>query len=245
MCFSATASFTLAAACTGVGLFSIAKCPAPGYLPLALIPLGFGAHQAIEGMVWLQIAANPGAATSGLEPALFMLFATILWPVAVPAAIRAEVGSPGRRQALNTLLVIGALIALAFLVKLFVADTSAYVDGHHLRYVQTIPALPDSQPWQLLAALSQNNLILLPYAAVAVLSMALSGLNAVRGFGALVALNLILVMVLDRPVLISVWCFFAAVGSILIALAMLEARARPHAGTATGQAGRIRSRASP
>lgn len=224
MCFSAVASFTLAAACAGAGAYSVARCPAPKYLPLAVMPLGFGVHQAIEGLVWLQIEASPAGIATGLAPVLFMLFATILWPVFVPAAIRAAEEAPRRRQMISILLAVGALIAATFVVKLITADTMAQVEAHHVRYSQAVLS-PPGPPWQWLLEISQNNLIVLPYAAVVVISLFLSRLNAVRGFGALVALNLILTLIMDRPVLISVWCFFAAVGSILIALAMAEARA--------------------
>lgn len=226
MCFSATASFVLAAACAGAGAFTITRCPEPCYLPLAVMPLGFGIHQTIEGIVWLEIAQSPTATASGLMPSLFMLFATILWPVFVPAAVLSEARSPARRRVLGFLTAIGFLIACVFVARLLTAETTAQIMEHHIQYMGTITSPPENTALHMLLAISQNQLVLLPYAAVVVTSLLLSSLKAVQGFGVLVALNLIAVLILDRPVLISVWCFFAAVGSILIVLAMVEAQSR-------------------
>ena len=231
MCFSATASFTVAAACAGAGAFAVAKCPAPKYLPLACMPLAFAVQQGVEGLVWLQIGSSANAMATGVFPALFVFFATVFWPVFVPFAIRAEKHEPERRWTLSVLLAIGLIISLAFLLKLLSSDMVAHVESHHVRYTAHSPSAHELKRWLFYKPfITGRDWILVPYAGATVLSLFLSNLQPVRWFGALVMLALLVVLVLDRTVLVSVWCFCAAAGSVMIALAMLHARHEVEAG---------------
>ena len=225
MCFSAAASFTVAGACAAAGVFAVLKCPAPRYLPLAGIPLAFAAQQAVEGLVWLQIGQAPAATAGGLFPAIFIFFATVFWPTYVPFAIRAEEHEPDRRWTLDVLLAIGFVISLAFLSRLVSSDTVAHVEGHHVRYTAQAAGTQTVKHWLFFKQfVTGRDWILAPYAGAVILSLFLCTLRPVRWFGAMVALALLAVLVLDRPVLVSVWCFCAATGSVLIALAMAQAR---------------------
>ena len=222
MCFSAEASFTVAAACAGAGAFAVLKCPAPKYLPLACLPLGFALQQGTEGIVWLEIGASPTGATSGLFPAIFVFFATVFWPTYVPFAIRAEGPGPERRRTLDVLLGIGLIISFAFLIKLLGSHTLAHAENHHVRYTSQVLELKHGPVYR--PFITGRDWILVPYVGVTMLSLFLSSLKPVHWFGVLVVLALIGVLLLDRTVLVSIWCFCAATGSVLIALAILRAR---------------------
>jgi len=223
MCFSAAASFTVAAACAGAGALAVAKCPSRRLMPLALMPLGFALQQAVEGIVWQQIAASPEGIVSGVGPAVFMLFATVLWPAYVPFAVRQSETHPGRRRILDALLIGGGLIALIYITKLLNSVTSAHIVGHSVRYTQdaihSLPVLSALHAWKI----GGLDWLLMPYFAATVGSLALSGLRPVRWFAGFSAAALLLVLVFNRPTLISVWCFFAATGSLMIVLAIYSA----------------------
>ncbi|MEZ5954186.1 MAG: DUF6629 family protein [Hyphomonas sp.] len=224
MCFSATASFTVAAACAGAGLLALHRCPDRKLLPLALMPLGFGAQQAIEGMVWLRIGQSATATDTGLYPALFVLFATVIWPAFVPFAARSAETQPLRRRIQTGLLIAGLLIAALYVSKLLTATTSARIDGHSIYYSQqaltSLPVVGWMHSWKM----GTLHLMLVPYFAAAGGSLAVSSLPPVRWFAAFVAAALTIVFIADRTTLISVWCFFAATGSVMIVLAMERAR---------------------
>ena len=225
MCFSAEASFTVAAACAAAGGFSLMKCPSPRYLPLAFMPLGFAVQQAVEGVVWLQLGQSPDATATGLFPAIFVFFATAFWPTYVPLAIHAEEHGPERRWTLDVLVAIGLVISLAFLSKLFTSDTVAHVTDHHVRYTAQAENTQTLKHWLFYKPfITGRDWILVPYILSAVGSLFLSTLRPVRWFGALVAFALLVVLVMDRKVLVSVWCFCAAAGSVMIVLAILQAR---------------------
>ena len=226
MCFSAAASFTVAAACAGAGAFAVAKCPSPQLRPLALMPLGFAAQQAVEGLVWQQVAASSTGIASGTAPAVFMLFATVLWPAYVPFAVRQSETDAGRWRVLDALLVAGGLIALIYITKLLNAVTSAHIEGHSIRYTQqaihSLPVLSALHAWKI----GGLDWLLMPYFAATVGSLALAGLRPVRWFAGFSAAALLLVLIFNRPTLISVWCFFAATGSLMIVLAIYAAGRR-------------------
>lgn len=221
MCFSAEASFTVAAACAGAGVFAVVKCPAPRYLLLACLPLSFALQQAAEGVVWLQIGQSQTGAIVGLFPAVFVFYATVFWPTYVPLAIRAESHGPERRRTLDVLIGIGLIISFAFLLKLVGADTFAHAENHHVRYTAQAHELRHGLVYK--PIITERDWILVPYVGVTMLSLFLSTLRPVRLFGALVMFALIGVLLLDRPTLVSMWCFFAAAGSVLITFAILQA----------------------
>jgi len=80
MCFSATASFSVAATTAVIGLAAVARVRRPRELPLALAPMLFALQQVVEGVLWLQLT---GAGDSGNVAELsfaFRLFAEVLWP---------------------------------------------------------------------------------------------------------------------------------------------------------------------
>ena len=58
MCFSATASFTVAAIAGAAGVASLTQVTRKQDLLLAAFPLLFGAQQAVEGMLWLALGAE-------------------------------------------------------------------------------------------------------------------------------------------------------------------------------------------
>lgn len=220
MCFSATASFTVAAVCAGAGAYSLHKCPAPRYLSLAAIPVIFALHQAIEGVVWLSLGDNTQAA--GLWPALFVFIATAFWPSWVPFAIWRSETDPKRRFWLASLMLVGGLVTTAYLFKLAITDTTAHLSGHSVQYTHSLLDLHILFGWIYSRPLIGLEWILIPYAIAVIGSLALSSLPAVRWFAAFVAVALVLVFLLDRHVLVSVWCFFAATGSLLVAIAMRQ-----------------------
>ena len=222
MCFSAEASFTVAAACAGAGTLSVMKCPAPGYFPLACLPLAFALQQTAEGVVWLQIAQSPAGWTSGFFPAVFVFFATVFWPTYAPLAIRAERHGAERRRTLDVLVGIGLIISFAFLLKLVGSDTFAHAENHHIRYASQTHDFDRGLTYR--PVITGRDWILVPYAGVTMLSLLLSTLRPDRWFGELVLIALIAVLLVDRTVLVSIWCYCAASGSVLIALAILQVR---------------------
>jgi hypothetical protein len=75
VCFSATASFAGAAVITTGGVVALALVTDKRQIPYAALPLGFGIHQFLEGMTWVQLGGATSAALSGWAVHLWVLFA--------------------------------------------------------------------------------------------------------------------------------------------------------------------------
>ena len=216
MCFSDTASFVVASACTVVGVYAVFKPPSRKYLPLAIIPLAFGMHQAAEGVVWQALGQSAGSSVTSHWVTLFVFIATIFWPVFVPvAALQAE-EDRHRKKVLIALTAVGSLVSLVYIVRLVNADVIASVSGSSVMYTSQIRPGIVLPSWLLSEAQGGSDWILVPYAFATIGSLAWSTHLALRLFAVVVALALAVLMVANQTTLVSVWCFLAASGSILI-----------------------------
>jgi hypothetical protein len=74
----------------------------------ALMPLIFGAQQALEGMVWL----NGGEGCGSFAADGFVIFAFVLWPIYTPLACWLSVTVSRPRKILLALVWLGGLMAL-------------------------------------------------------------------------------------------------------------------------------------
>lgn len=224
MCFSEAASYTVAAACAAAGTYSIFRTPFLKHLPIAAIPLAFAIQQAAEGMVWHSLGHGAASPASGAWPTLFTFFATVFWPVFVPIAVFAAEEDRNRKKILSGLVFAGSLVSLYYFVRMLNADVTANVSGHSIQYVSQIKAGISLPSWLLSGAQGGSDWILVPYAAATIAGLAVSSLLALRVFSGVVAISLVVFMQVNQVTLISVWCFFAAVGSIMIIPAVNAAR---------------------
>jgi hypothetical protein len=131
MCFSATASFTAAAGLALVGGATLAAGPSPRMRPLAATPLIFAGHQAIEGFVWLGLAA--GDVSQALIKT-WVFIAEVFWPAFTPLAVIALTRGRRRREGLFALLLTGLIVSFYFLAVLLKNDFSVPDVNHNLRY---------------------------------------------------------------------------------------------------------------
>ena len=204
MCFSATASFTAAAALGATGVWTLTRLRDPHYRLLAAIPLLFALQQATEGLVWMsypwQATGLRAVATQG-----YSVFSHLLWPVYVPWAVRAVETVPWRRSALAVLATAG-LASAAFLAWGMVTTPIEVLPvGGHLEYRSPHFYITVS---------------LVLYLAATTVSLVLSSLSAVRVFGVLALASAALAGLVWAQWFISVWCFFAAALSVYIAYAV-------------------------
>jgi hypothetical protein len=215
MCFSAGGSFGVAAVLAGLGTVSLARDRPPSHGMLAAIPLLFALQQATEGVVWVTVGHASDSALHGLAVAAFLGFAVVLWPVWLPLAFTLPETNPRRRRLLSVLTAIGAVVAVGAAVMLLRGRPAAHVADHHIAYSY---AQADSA---IVLALY------LPiYVIPSVLPFFVSTIRWAKAMGAVLVLALVATFVIERRALTSVWCFFAAILSGFIVLAMAGPRQR-------------------
>ena len=201
MCFSATASFVACGVTAAVGLATIARAQGLNELPLAAIPLVFSVQQGVEGLLWLTLPIAPEGPTSTLLTQLFLLIATVFWPVFAPIAVLLIEPDAMRRRLLQGCLAIGLSVAGYTLWYGLAGSPAASIANGHIVYSGE-PGL-------------SHELVLLYLLAVGVAPLLSSHLT-ISLFGTVVVLGTFVTYAYYWEAFISVWCFFAAIGSAVI-----------------------------
>lgn len=185
-------------------------------LPAALIPLFFGIQQLSEGRIWASFDENLSpiklelfgsvAASPGFFAALFLFFAFIIWPVWIPLATYLPEKRPTRKTLLSLLLLAG--IATATLSVMSLRDNSITLQVVQ-KSIQYSPEKPLILPF---------NLFITLYGATVILPSLISSVRGFPLFGIFSLAALLISFYLYYSTFSSVWCFFSAWLSIIIAM---------------------------
>lgn len=200
MCFSATASFAAAALVTAAGVYATSRVGNPREWPLAAMPLFFGVQQTIEGGLWLTLPTSPQGAASWLSHA-FLVFALIVWPVLPPMAALVVESDALRRRMIGACALVGGGVSAYFAWMLLTQPHHALIAAGHIQY--DIGATPVSVGGAYIVATT--------------LGLLISSRRAVALLGLIVLAGSIVSYVAYIDTFISVWCFFAAAASVVIA----------------------------
>jgi hypothetical protein len=212
VCFSAAGSFTLSGILIGVGAVSIARASSRPYRLFAATPFIFGAQQAAEGIVWLTIDSPTHATLQRLAVSLFLGFALVVWPTWVPLSLQRIEQNPSRRRALTAVLCFGIVVSACAAWLLTRWQPVAIVAGHSIRYnyagnEHVALHLP----------------LLLAYATATLAPFVLSTATRARTIGVTLLLSVAAATLIRREALTSVWCFFAAILSAQVLIAVKQA----------------------
>lgn len=206
MCFSATASFSAAAALVVVGGVAASRVRQRSELVYALIPAMFGVQQILEGLIWLALA-TPSTAPSclpvgGLTQG-YSVFSQVLWPIYVPLSIWLLERDAARRRLLVVTCIFGALVSVFLLNAMFDNPVVAHLQEQHIAYAFSHTHV-----------VSATLLYLLGTCAAPLVSSHAS----VRAFGVAAMGSAALAYAVYTTWFISVWCFFAGLLSCIVLL---------------------------
>ncbi|MEQ1801864.1 MAG: DUF6629 family protein [Gammaproteobacteria bacterium] len=202
MCFSATASFTAGTLLFAVGVATLGTAKTRAERPFAMIPLLFGIQQLIEGVIWLTFSHDAPLLKQTMTY-LYSGFSHVLWPMYVPFAMAILEAVPWRRTAIFAFEAAGVPVGLYLLYVLVTRPLVAEVVGSHIVYVS-----PHFYQMPVMVA----------YLAATCVSCFFSSHGFVKLFGVLALLSFIAAYLVHITALISIWCFFAAILSLLIYL---------------------------
>lgn len=200
MCFSASASFAAAIIAGTSGGVCLARVRDRGDLLLATIPLVFAVQQTIEGLLWLTLEDKALANRSADLTEGFLVLALVFWPVYAPlATLLAE---PDRRRVrlMSACLAAGLTVAIYFFISLSAFPRTASIEDGHIAY-SADPGLP--------------LLIRLFYPAATSLALMLSSHRIIAISGVLLFIGSVVSYWMYWNAFTSVWCFFAAIASVL------------------------------
>lgn len=202
MCFSATASLAAGGFLLGLGTMTVKAARSPSELPFAAIPLLFAIQQLSEGVVWWTFSHDaPGLNVVMIQ--FYSFFSHVLWPVYVPLAVLLLEPTGWRRRLLKITAVAGLAIGMYLLYSMVEYPITARVTGNHIEYVSP----------HFFAVVTMTGYLL-----ATTLSPMLSSQRTVNLFGVLALISFALAYLIYATWFISVWCFFAAVLSVVVAL---------------------------
>ena len=202
MCFSATVSFIAGASLSAVGTATVKKTKRKEEIPFAMIPLLFGIQQISEGLVWLSFQLNAPLLNISMTY-VYSLFSHVLWPIFIPFAIGLLETTPWRRKVLYGFQLIGIIIGLYLLYSIIKYPITSQSVNKSIEYVSphfyVIPTL-------------------VLYFAATCFSTFFSSHRIINVFGALTLLFAYVAYQFYATTFISVWCFFAAILSLIVYL---------------------------
>lgn len=205
MCFSASASFGASAVLGTIGVVTLTKVKEPKQVPFAIIPIIFAIQQLSEGMLWIGLS-DPGHASWRHFPVyIFLIFAQLIWPVWIPFSVLLLERERTRKRILTVLLAMGLSISLYLLYCLFNYPVSAEISSGHIHYTLNFPMA--------LAGIS-SVLYFIPTAT----SLFFSSVKRMPILGGAILMSFILTKLFFEDYIISIWCFFAAVLSMVVLL---------------------------
>ncbi len=197
MCFSPEASFLASGGLGAAGAVSLAISNGK-QRALAAIPIAFALQQAFEGYQWLCLRAGSVCPVAGYG---FLIFALIIWPCAIPFIAYSI--DEKRRPLIRWFVFLGISISLYFLAMLVLKGASASIYYHSIQYEFT-------------SFIAHPSAVILYIVAVCV-PLAVSSIAFLRWFALVIFSSAVFTYLFYTTAFVSVWCFFAAVLSILIA----------------------------
>jgi hypothetical protein len=203
VCFSAEADIVTGVIVTVVGIDALRHVGHGRESAMAALPVLFGLHQLIEVPVWwgLEGGVSPGLASGAAWLYLAIAFGVIPW--AVPLAVLRLETDPKRRALMSPLLGLGIVVAAVLMFAIVNSPIVVLDGGNHLDYS---------------ASLEFGGLITAFYvvATCGALLFSSDRVAVIHGGVNLIAVTALAVLLATG--VISLWCLWASVTSIAIAI---------------------------
>ena len=203
VCFSAGADIVAGAVVTGIGLDTLRHVRHRRESALALLPILFGIHQLIEVAVWWGVEGRVSPQVMNRAAWLYLIIAFGVIPWLVPHAVRQAELDPQRRVVMAPLVALGGMVALALSVPVFIGPVAVTDGGLHLSYS---------------VDLVFGGFLTVSYVVATCGALLLSSDRAVAWYGAVNLVAVIVLASLLTSAVISLWCVWAAVTSVAIAI---------------------------
>jgi len=215
LCFSTAASFGASAILSVAGVAAVTQAQTKAQRLFAAIPFIFSIQQFFEGLLWLSIK-NPDFVTDRSVPAYFFLFfALVLWPVYIPVTIWLREKDKSRKKILSILLGIGATISACLGSILLLYPVHVMAANHHIHFSFDLPLFAKNITW----------LSSLFYFIPTMIVPFISGSKKMKWLGIVFIASYIFSLIFFSGFLVSVWCYFAALLSIVVLWIVWELRA--------------------
>ena len=202
MCFSATASFVAGAALSAAGVVILSEAKTKKDLPIASIPLLFGVQQIIEGGVWLSFQYG-FSFLNQIATYSFVFFGYVVWPILVPFSVGLLETDILRKKILHVFQFVGTTIGLYLLYFIVQNPITSQIINKSIAY-----SMPEKHGLLLVGM----------YVSATCVSCLFSSHRIINLLGGLAILSLAIAYYFFNASYVSVWCFLAAILSIVVYL---------------------------
>jgi len=211
MCFSPEASFAGGVILSTIGVATVRKVHNPSQILFAAIPLFFGGQQIAEGFLWLALPHADYVGVQKVFTYIFLLMAEVIWPILIPLSVLLMETDAKRRRTIQVLLGLGMVLALYYSFCLLVYNVSPRIVGFHLNYNTDFPdlfALP----------------AFITYLIATITPLFVSSIKRTHLMGWMMFFSCLVTILFFTQYLISVWCFFAALLSVVVYWILRESK---------------------
>jgi hypothetical protein len=210
MCFSATANFVGCAVLGTIGVATIVEVKQRRELLLAAVPCLFALHQGIEGFVWLGLQGKLPAMVAHNAAAAYVLYAQGILPFLLPLSLLLIEPTLKRRRGMLGFVILGALLAIYILWGLIAYPLQVSMGMNGIVYLN---------------AISTTTTVAVLYVIATCGALFFSGFRALVVLGWANLAGLVVVMLVRRLEFTSIWCFYAAVVSVILYFFFRKTRA--------------------
>jgi hypothetical protein len=203
MCFSAEASFAGSAIISAIGVATLTKIKKPAEILFASIPLIFGIQQCAEGVLWITLRSGGHEALENIATYIFLVTALVIWPTMIPLSIWFIEKVKKRKKVLTYLIFLGGILSVFYAFCLIFYNVTPQIQSFHIQYVDEIHEI-------------LVKIVFVCYLVTTITPIFISSVKRMWIFGILIAVSCLITGIFFTQYLTSVWCFFAAIISILV-----------------------------
>ncbi len=203
MCFSMEASFGSGIVLAAIGVVTLKITHKPKHKVFAFIPILFAIQQISEGFVWITLQHAEYAKWQSIPIHIFMVFAHIVWPFWITLSALLLETKPNRKKILSALFGMAILLSGSEIFYMSTREIGAEVTGHHVKYLFEYPPV----------YVIVTDIV---YGLVTIVPCFVSSIKRMWLLGFCFTASLLVSAFFYQAHLLSVWCFFAAILSIII-----------------------------
>ncbi len=207
MCYSPEADLVAGLVVGAVGIDALYHADDRRRKTLAAIPLLLAAHQLMEAVAWWGLEGQGSRAAGDVAVSVFLLIALVVVPSVVPFAVMRSEPNLRRRRRMVPFVVLGIAVAAVRLMGMATNPYGAAIGGRYIAYETVILG---------------GGLTVALYGLAVCVPFLMSSQRRLVIFGLANVAALMVLSALLTSGLISLWCVWADVSSVVIALHIRE-----------------------
>jgi hypothetical protein len=200
----------------GVGVDALRHVSEPKQIALAALPLLFGLHQLSEAFVWWGLQGQVPSSVERAALWIWLLFAFVALPVLLPVSVDLVERSKTRRRVIGAFAGLGFGVASALAIAILRGPIGAAIEGHHVAIE--------------VDAVSHGGLLTSLYVVATCGALLACSYRDIAAIGVLNLIAVPVLMWLTVSGFVSLWCFWAAIVSVVIASHLRRVAATRDAG---------------